>query len=53
MFLELVGNDVCAKSFNGMTTEVNFKANVMKLLNYLDTTVPKGSHLMVLGLADG
>jgi acyloxyacyl hydrolase len=53
MFLELVGNDVCAKSFNSMTTEVHFKENILKLLNYLDTTVPAGSHLMILGLADG
>ena len=53
MFMELIGNDVCAKSFNSMTTTVNFKANILKLLRYLDSTVPKGSHLMILGLADG
>ena len=53
MFMELVGNDVCKKSFNSMTTTTKFKANILKLLNYLDDTVPKGSHLMVLGLAEG
>lgn len=53
MFMELVGNDVCAKTFDGMTTVTEFKTNVLKLLNYLDQTVPAGSHLMILGLADG
>lgn len=53
MFMELVGNDVCSKSFDGMTTVTQFKTNILKLLNYLDTTVPQGSHLMILGLADG
>lgn len=36
-----------------MTTEANFKVNILKLLNYLDTIVPAGSHLLILGLADG
>jgi acyloxyacyl hydrolase len=53
MFLELVGNDVCSKSFDGMTTVTEFKSNILKLLNYLDQTVPAGSHLMILGLGDG
>lgn len=51
--MELIGNDVCAKSFDGMTKEGEFKTNILKLLNYLDKTVPAGSHLMILGLADG
>lgn len=51
--MELIGNDVCAKSFNGMTTPQVFKENILKLLNYLDETVPAGSHLVILGLADG
>lgn len=53
MFMELVGNDVCSKSFDGMTTVAEFKTNILKLLNHLDNTVPAGSHLMILGLADG
>lgn len=53
MFMELIGNDVCSKSFDGMTTPPVFKENILKLLNYLDETVPKGSHLFILGLADG
>ena len=53
MFMELIGNDVCSKSFDGMTKPADFKAKILKLLNYLDTTVPSGSHLFILGLADG
>ena len=53
MFMELIGNDVCKKSFSSMTTEAQFKVNILKLLNYLNDTVPKGSHLMMLGLGDG
>lgn len=51
--MELIGNDVCKKSFSSMTTEAQFKVNILKLLNYLNDTVPKGSHLMMLGLGDG
>ena len=53
MIMELVGNDVCAKSFNSMTNTTKFKENILKLLNYLDETVPAGSHLMIFGLANG
>jgi acyloxyacyl hydrolase len=31
----------------------DFKKNILKLLEWIDTTVPSGSHLLVLGLADG
>jgi len=40
MFLELIGNDVCKKSFDGMTKPADFKLRITKLLNYLDETVP-------------
>ena len=53
MIMELVGNDVCAKSFNSMTNPTKFKENILRLLNYLDETVPAGSHLMIFGLANG
>ena len=36
-----------------MTTPEKFKKNILKLLNYLDDTVPKDSHLIIFGLADG
>lgn len=53
VFLELIGNDVCGSSLDGMTKPEQFKANILRLLNWLDTTLPKGSHLVILGLADG
>lgn len=53
MFLELIGNDVCAKSFNRMTTTTKFKDNILRILHSLDKVVPEGSHLIMLGLADG
>lgn len=53
IFLELIGNDVCASSFDDMTSTAQFKINLLKLLNWLDSTVPSGSHLWIFGLADG
>ena len=53
MFLELIGNDVCKKSFDSMRKPADFKVNVLKLLDYLDNKVPAGSHLIILGLGDG
>lgn len=53
MFMELVGNDVCHKSFSAMTTPAEFKVKILRLLNWLDDNVPADSHLMMFGLADG
>jgi acyloxyacyl hydrolase len=53
MFLELIGNDVCKDSFDQMRQPEEFKANIITLLDYLDTAVPAGSHLVILGLGDG
>ena len=49
----MIGNDVCKKSLKSLTTTEEFKKNILKLLNYLDETVPEGSHLLIFGLADG
>eukprot|EP00919_Chromeraceae_sp_WS-2016_P064663 GHVR01153159.1.p1 GENE.GHVR01153159.1~~GHVR01153159.1.p1 ORF type:complete len:105 (-),score=3.74 GHVR01153159.1:1615-1929(-) len=53
MFMELIGNDVCKKSFASMRKPADFKVNILKLLNYLDQKVPANSHLMIFGLGDG
>jgi len=55
MFLELIGNDVCnhRQDFSPMTTPEAFRVNILKILNYLDSVVPAGSHLVVLGVANG
>lgn len=34
-----------------MTTPTEFKKNILKSLYYLDTVLPKGSHIIFIGLA--
>jgi acyloxyacyl hydrolase len=55
VFLELIGNDVCSRhhDFDHMTKPEQFKLNIYKILNWLDGVVAPGSHLFILGLADG
>jgi acyloxyacyl hydrolase len=36
-----------------MTTPEDFKAAIIELWDKLDTIVPKGSHMVVTGVADG
>merc|ERR1712137_139787 len=51
----LVGNDVChpAPEFSSMTTPESFEENVLSALDYLNSTLPKGSFVMFVGLAQG
>jgi acyloxyacyl hydrolase len=55
MFLELLGNDVCGPAHNldEATPAPVFKANIYKILRELDQRLPAGSHVVILGLADG
>jgi acyloxyacyl hydrolase len=55
MFLELLGNDVCGPWHNldEATPPATFKLNIYKILTELDQRLPNGSHVVVLGLADG
>lgn len=56
IFLALIGNDVCnghPDTFSHMTTPEEMRNNTLRTLNYLDTTLPKGSHVFLVGLADG
>jgi len=52
---ELIGNDVCNghHTFDTMTTPVEFKRNILNAFAELDQRVPPGSHLAIIGLADG
>jgi acyloxyacyl hydrolase len=52
LFIELIGNDVCGSSVGG-TAPADFKKNILKLLDWFNTELPKGSHVVILGLADG
>ncbi|XP_077983383.1 acyloxyacyl hydrolase-like [Glandiceps talaboti] len=52
----LIGNDVCnghPDTIAHMTTPEEMRANVLDTLKYLDTVLPKGSNLIMTGLADG
>ena len=51
----LIGNDVCNghPGMSEMTTVPEFQANVLASLDYLEATLPAGSHVAFLGLADG
>jgi acyloxyacyl hydrolase len=52
---ELIGNDVCSghPGVDHFTQPEDFKQHVLSQWKYLDTTLPKGSHLLVWGLVDG
>ena len=49
VFLELIGNDVC----KGPTKPADFKKNILSLLDTLNSTLPKGSHVVMIGLVNG
>jgi acyloxyacyl hydrolase len=52
----MVGNDVCnghPDTFDHMTTPDEMYKNVMATLAYLDTVLPKGSHVLTTGLGNG
>jgi len=51
----LIGNDVCHPSptLSAMTTPAEFEQNVLASLDYLNTTLPTGSYVVLVGLAQG
>ncbi|XP_015274721.1 PREDICTED: LOW QUALITY PROTEIN: acyloxyacyl hydrolase [Gekko japonicus] len=52
----MVGNDVCngkADTVAAMTTPEQLHPNMLKSLRYLNSLLPKGSHVILVGLADG
>ena len=55
LLFSLIGNDVCNghPGTSQMTTVAEFQANVISSLDYLEATLPAGSHVAFLGLADG
>ncbi|XP_040289206.1 acyloxyacyl hydrolase [Bufo bufo] len=56
VFYAMIGNDVCNNlpdTLKHMTTPKDMKINVMKQLEYLDMNLPKGSHVILMSLADG
>ncbi|CAG5133422.1 unnamed protein product, partial [Candidula unifasciata] len=56
VFHVLVGNDVCnghVDTLSHMTTPAVFYNNTVEILETLNTKLPKGSHVFLIGLADG
>jgi acyloxyacyl hydrolase len=56
ILFELIGNDVCSghpNYWDTMTTPEEFHDNIVLSLEYLDTVLPAGSHVVFLGLANG
>ncbi|XP_055974502.1 acyloxyacyl hydrolase isoform X2 [Sorex fumeus] len=52
----MVGNDVCSRKEDPvpeMTTPEKFYSKVMQTLKYLNSHLPKGSHVILHGLPDG
>lgn len=52
----MYGNDICNRfsdALPNMTTPAEFYRNVMNVLNVLNTSLPFGSHVMLIGLVDG
>ncbi|KAK3086693.1 hypothetical protein FSP39_022061 [Pinctada imbricata] len=56
VFYALVGNDVCnghTDTFNHMTKPEDMRKNALLTLQFLESKLPKGSHVFMVGLADG
>ncbi|KAK9396552.1 acyloxyacyl hydrolase [Crotalus adamanteus] len=52
----MIGNDVCngnPDTLNKMTHPKQMRSNVVKTLLYLDSQLPKGSHVILIGLVNG
>ncbi len=51
----LIGNDVCSghHTYDTFTKPAEFKASVIESLDYLDSILPRGSHVSMFGLATG
>lgn len=53
--LALIGNDVCNghPGMGHMTKPDDFRTNVLTILDHLNSTLPRGSTVLTIGLADG
>lgn len=56
VFYSLIGNDVCnehADTIEHMTTPEQFYNNTLSTLRFLESKLPPGSHVILIGLIDG
>jgi acyloxyacyl hydrolase len=52
-FIAYIGNDICKKKLEDMTTPAEFRAQMLEGLAALDKKIPAGSKVMLIGLVDG
>ena len=52
-FVAYIGNDICKKSLDKMTTPDDFRANILKGLEALNQKIAPDSKIMLVGLVDG
>lgn len=52
-FVGYVVNDVCADTLNKMTTEADFRRNMLQGLEHLNAKVAAGSKIVLIGLVSG
>ena len=53
LYLAMIGNDVCSKSTTSRTTPQEYHDNFLKTVSDLDSRLPKGSKMVMIGLVDG
>lgn len=52
-FIAYIGNDICKKTLDQMTTPEEFRQQMLEGLDALDKKIPAGSKVMLVGLVDG
>ena len=53
LYLAMIGNDVCSHSTTSRTTPQEYHDNFLKTVRELDSRLPKGSKMIMIGLVDG
>ncbi|TNV80782.1 hypothetical protein FGO68_gene8762 [Halteria grandinella] len=53
LFMAMIGNDVCSSKTTSRTTPQEYHDNVLKTIMDLDSRLPKGTKVVLIGLVDG
>jgi acyloxyacyl hydrolase len=53
LFMAMIGNDVCSHETHSRTTPEEYHDNVLKTIMDLDSRLPKGTKVVLIGLVDG
>lgn len=52
-FIAYIGNDICKKALDQMTTPEEYRQQILEGLDLLDQKIPANSKVVMLGLVDG